>query len=143
LAYPPLVHYGTAAEYLTHFENVYCRGAISTFDGISVRFRKSRFAHCFYESSKRNGIKDQFSRLRAERIEWIKAALEDPTADLHVGWDSKKKKYTRDSRVAVVVGDYIVVIRLSGGRTAQLVTAYVADSPSTLAKIKGSPRWVP
>ena len=35
------------------------------------------------------------------------------------------------------------VIRLSGNPTAQFVTAYVADSPPTLGKIKGSPKWVP
>jgi hypothetical protein len=82
--------------------------------------------------------------LRAERIDWIKAALEDPDAELYVGWDSKKKQHNQNSRVALVVGDYVVVIRLgAGSMTAQFVTAYVADSTSTLAKIKGSPRWVP
>mgnify|MGYP006971726858 CR=1 FL=1 len=54
-----------------------------------------------------------------------------------------KKRYARSRRVAVVVGDYVVVIRLSNYQKAQFVTAYVADSPSTLAKIKGSPKWVP
>jgi len=88
-------------------------------------------------------VKDAFSSQRAERIDWIRAALQDPSAELHVGWDGKKKRYDRSHRMAIVVRDYVVVIRLSGKQTAQFVTAYVADSPSTLAKIKGSPKWVP
>lgn len=143
MAYPPLVCYGTVDEYRAHYERVYCRGAVTTFDGIAVRFRKSRFDHCFYESTRRNQVKDSFSTQRAERIDWIKAGLQDPNAELHVGWDGKKKRYDRSRRVALVAGDYVVAIRLSGSQTAQFVTAYVADSPSTLAKIKGSPKWVP
>lgn len=143
MAYPPLVCYATVTEYRAHYERVYCLAAVTTFDGIAVRFRKSRFDHCFYESTRRNQVKDAFSNQRAERIDWIKAALQDPNAELHIGWDGKKKRYDRSHRVAVVVGDYVVVIRLSGNQTAQFATAYVADSPSTLAKIKGSPKWVP
>ena len=143
MAYPPLVYHVTVNEYRAHFERVYCQGSITTFDGIAVRFRKSRFDHCFYESTRRNQVKDAFSTQRAERIDWIKATLQDPNAELHVGWGGKKKQYDRHHRVALVVGDYVVVIRLSGSQTAQFVTAYVVDSPSTLAKIKGSPRWVP
>ena len=143
MAYPPLVRYGTVAEYRAHYLRLYCRGPITTFDGIAVRFRKSRFDHCFYESTRRNQIKDDFSLQRAERIDWIRAALQDSNAELHIGWDGKKKRYDRSHRVALVAGDYVVIIRLSGSRIAQFVTAYVADSPSTLAKIKGSPKWDP
>jgi len=143
LAYPPLVQYETVDEYRAHYERVYCRQPITTFDGIAVRFRKSRFNHCFYESTRRNQVKDTFSTQRAERINWIKAALQDPNAELYVGWNGKKKRYDQSHRVALVIGDYIVVIRLSGKQNAQFVTAYVADSPSTIAKIKRSPKWVP
>ncbi len=143
VVYPPLVCYATVTEYRAHYERVYCKAAVTTFDGIAVRFRKHRFDHCFYESTRRNQVKDAFSNQRAERIDWIKTALQDSNAKLHVGWDGKKKRYDRSHRVALVVGDYVVVIRLSGNQTAQFVTAYVADSPSTLAKIKGSPKWVP
>ena len=143
MAYPPLVSYGTAAEYRAHYERVYCQGAVTTFDGIGVRFRKGLFDHCFYESTRRNQVKDKFSNQRAERIDWIKAALQDANAELYVGWDGKRKRCDPSHRVALVVGDYVVVIRLSGNQTAQFVTAYVADSASTLAKIKGSPKWVP
>jgi len=54
---------------------------------------------------------DAFSSQRAERIDWIKAALQDSNAELHVGREGKKKRYDRSHRVALVVGDYVVVIR--------------------------------
>ena len=38
MALPPLVHYATVAEYRSHYERVYCRGNIHTFDGIRVYF---------------------------------------------------------------------------------------------------------
>lgn len=141
--YPPLVFYGTTIEYRIHFERTYCLQPIITFDGIAVRFRKDRFDHCFYESTCRNQIKDMFSNQRAERIDWIKATLQDPNAELFVGWDKNKKRYDQGHRVAVVLGNYVVVIRMSGNQTAQFVTAYVADSASSLAKIKKSPNWAP
>jgi hypothetical protein len=141
MAYPPFVCYGTEIEYRNHFERVYCQQHIITFDGISVRFRKNCFDHSFYESSKRNKIKDKFSDQRAKRIDWIKATLQDPKAELYIGWDGTRKRYDKSHRVAVVVANYVVVIRVSGDKTAQFVTAYVADSVSTLDKIKKSPRW--
>jgi hypothetical protein len=143
VAYPPLVYFDTASEYRLRYERLYCNSPITTFDGIAVRFRKDRFDHCFSESTMRNQIKDSFSRKRAERMDWIKAALEDPNAELYVGWDKKKKKNDPFHRVALVLGDYVVVIRLGNNKTAQFVTAYVADTPFTLAKIKRSPKWVP
>jgi len=143
LAYPPLMQYETVDEYRAHYERAYCRKPILTFDGIAVRFRKNQFGHCFYESTRRNQIKDEFSIQRAERIDWIKAALQDPDAELYVGWDRIRKRYDRNHRVTLVVGNYVVVIRLSGTKKAQFVTSYVADSASILQKIKGNPKWVP
>ncbi|MCD4676643.1 MAG: hypothetical protein K8S18_11720 [Desulfobacula sp.] len=141
MAYPPLVQYQTVDEYRAHYEQVYCRKPIITFDVIAVRFRKSRFGHCFYESTQRKQIKDEFSIQRAERIDWIKAALQDTDAELYVGWDGTRKRYDRNHRVTLVVGNYVVVIRLSSMKSAQFVTAFVADSPSTLQKIKRNPKW--
>ena len=141
MIYQPLVQYETVDEYRAHYERVYCRQPITTVDGIAVRFRKGRFNHCFFESSRRNQIKDKFSIQRAERIDWIKAALQDTNAELYAGWDGIKKRYDKSRRVALVDGDYVVVIRLSCVNEAQFVTAYVADSPSTVQKIKGSPEW--
>jgi hypothetical protein len=139
--YPPLVRYETVDDYRLHYETVYCRGPITTFDGIDVRFRKGRFIHCFYESTGRNQIKDTFSKKRAERIDWIKVALQDPEGELYVGWDRKRKRFDRSHRVTLVADNYVVVIRLSSSKKAQFVTAYVADSASTVQKIKRNPKW--
>ena len=143
MAYPPLVQYATEQEYRSHFERAYCCGAILCFDGIAVRFEKKDFDHCFFESGNRNGIKDQFSTLRAERIDWIKAALQDAQADLFVGWDSKRRRYDHGHRVTLVMGNYVVVIRIASGKKARFATAFVADSQRTLDRIRRSPKWTP
>lgn len=139
--YPPLVQYASEADYRTHFERVYCRGPITTFDGISVRFRRCQFDHGFFESSQRNRVKDLFSTQRAERIDWIKATLQDPNSDRFVGWDRNSRTYDNTRRVALVQWDYVVVIALTGSVSAQFVTAYVVDTPNSLARIRRSPRW--
>jgi hypothetical protein len=141
--YPPLLKLPTEVDYRAHFEGVYCRAPVFTFDGLIVRFRKDDFDHCFFESSQRNRIKDVFSALRAERMDWIKAALADPNADRFVGWDRDTRQYRKDRRVTLVCGDYIVVIALIDAQRARFITAYVADTPSSLQRIKRSPRWTP
>lgn len=148
MSYAPFVDYDDPADYLRHFERVYCEGPIRTFDGIEVRFRKSRFRHDFYESTQRNKVKDQFSTERARQIDWIKKVLQDPAAELYQGWNNKTKRNDSRSRVALVVNGYVVVIRLTGLRKADFVTAYVpGDKPtgrqkiSTLDKIKAGPKW--
>lgn len=137
LDYPPLVQYSSEQQYRTHFERVYCRGAIATFDGVAVRFRKTQFFHCFFESLVAKD--DTFSQKRAERVDWIKATLQDPTAELRVGWDNQKKRPAKDRRVAIVRGNYVVIIRLRG-RKADFVTAFVAEGRS-IAKIRTNPLW--
>ncbi len=142
----PLVVYETAEQYRRHYERTYCCGTITTFDGIHVRFRKRHFGHCFFESSRRDGIKDTFSRRRAERIDWIAATLRDPDAELYVGWNRDKRRYDPGRRIAILSGEFVVVIALIGEKAADFVTAYVLDSvrpglPSTLQRIRKSPRW--
>jgi hypothetical protein len=142
VAYPPLVHYETVQEYRVHFERVYCAGPVSCFDGIVLRFQKKDFDHCFFESGNRDGVKDTFSTLRAERIDWIKTALQDGDALLFVGWDRNKRRYDHDRRVALVMGNYVVVIRLmKDQKKARFVTAFVADSDRTLNRIKRGKKW--
>jgi len=147
LAYPALVRYGDSDQYRLHYERVYCRKTIETFDGIEVTFRKSQFAHCFFESSKRDGRKDVFSMKRAERIDWLRAALQDVNSERYVGWDKKRKRYDTSRRVTIVMGNYVVVIRLKGKKRADFLTAYVADTKpkagqkSTIEKIRESPKW--
>jgi hypothetical protein len=127
-------------EYKNHFISEYCAAPLDTFDGIAIRFKISDFSHCFYESSKRNKIKDKFSCMRAQRMDWIKHTLKDPTSKLFCGWDSSKKRYDHNFRVAVVNSDYVVVISVSPDRkTGYFRTAYVADN--SIGKILCSPIW--
>ncbi len=147
MLYPALVYYKDEKEYQRHYKRVYCSSMIVTFDGIKVRFRKDRYQHDFYESSRRAGKKDVFSKKRAERIDWIKAALADPQSERYVGWDNKKKRYDHNRRVAIVMGNYVVVIRIIGEKKAEFITAFLADTPgnprrpSTIDQIKRGPKW--
>lgn len=141
MAYPPLVHCADEQGYRVRYEAMYCSHPICTFDGISVRFRKNAFSHCFYQSTRRNEVKDAFDRSRAERIDWIQATLQDPRANLFVGWDKKKKCYDNTRRVALVMGNYVVIIRFTGALSAEFVTAYLVDTIANLNKIKASPRY--
>lgn len=138
MAYPPLVQYTTEQEYRNHFEQVYCRGSITTFDGIQVRFRKSMFDHCFFESVTTKD--DTFSPQRTERVDWIKAALQDPNTELREGWDNKKKRPAKNRRVAIVMENYVVIIRLRGNNRADFVTAFVAGV-RTIRQIRTNPIW--
>ncbi|MDP3842664.1 MAG: hypothetical protein Q8Q81_08725 [Oxalobacteraceae bacterium] len=141
---PPLVHYDTAVEYRQHYERVYCRGIIVTFDGIRVYFPESKFGHAFYESTTRDGRKDILSPVRAPRIDWIKATLEHPQADLFKGWNKDSCCYDDARRVAVVYEDFVVVVAMSikqdGTLKANFVTCYQADN--SIGKIRTSPTWV-
>jgi hypothetical protein len=83
-----------------------------------------------------------FSWQRAERIDWIKAALQDSSADLFVGWDRDKKAYAFKRRVCTVYGNYVVVLSVAKNKKAAIfITAYVADE-TTIQKIRSGPRWV-
>jgi hypothetical protein len=137
--YPALLKLADEAAY----KALYCNGPVSTFDGIAVRFRKSDFEHCFFESTHRDQVKDAFSAQRAERMEWIAVALQDAGADRFVGWDRNTKTYSKDRRVTLVCGDYVVVIAILTPTDGRFITAYVADSPNTLKRIKASPKWTP
>jgi hypothetical protein len=145
--YPPLLHLTCEEDYREHYENSYCRGTILTFDGIEVRFHKKQFDHCFFESTKRNKVKDQFSTKRAERMDWIRVTLEDPDTERYQGWNKTKKCHDKNRRVAIVLGVYVVVIAITGSKLANFVTAYVADSAGrsgqmpTIEKIRRGPKW--
>lgn len=142
---PALIYYATVAEYKRHYEKHYCQEKILTFDSVRVYFRSSKFGHVFYESSARDGKKDQFSKTRAERIAWIRATLENPKAELYQGWNKDDKVYDISRRVSVVYEDFVVVIRINkfdtNGKptTADFVTAYVADN--SIDRIRSSPKW--
>ena len=145
--YPPLVKLSSEDDYRRRYEYLYCEKPIVTFDGIAVRFRKNQFKHCFFESTKRDKVKDQFSIRRAERIDWIKVALQDPDTERYQGWDREKKRHDKSRRVAIVLGEYVVVIAITDDKSASFVTAYLADSVGdsgilpTIEKIRLGPKW--
>jgi hypothetical protein len=140
MAMPPLKTFADAVECGKHYKQVYCSGPIPTFDGIMVRFDNRDFLHLFFES-RGGGKKNLFSIRRAERIDWIKAALQDPAADLFQGYDNETKTCRPDRRVCVVSGNYVVIISLLGDNKAKIVTAFVVDDPKVLGFIKASPKW--
>jgi hypothetical protein len=146
LELPPFVDLGSEKEYRARFDQMYCSAPISTFDGIAVRFRKRQFDHCFFESTTRDGVKNQFSTERARRIDWIRAVLESPDAELYQGWDNRRRRRDPSRRVAVVLGEYVVIIALVGDDQADFVTAFVSDPPgpgrlSAVQEIRRGPKW--
>jgi hypothetical protein len=137
-----LTHLPDEASYRQLYLQTYCdpTNPVVTFDGIEVRFFPDRFDHAFFESVNRQlADKAQFSRIRAERILWIRDTLQDPTADLRVGWDKKYKTYDKSFRVAVVKYNYVVIIWVKNKIYAKFITAYEADN--SIGKILGSPTW--
>lgn len=138
----PFVEYDTEDEYRRHYEEVYCRDRIETFDGIKVKFSKSQFNHCFFESSNKDQVKDTFSIERAKRIDWIKAALDTPHGEIRVGWSKKHRCYDKKRRVTIIMANYVVVIELlkKDDKKADFITAYVADN-TTIEKIRKGPEW--
>ncbi|MBN2412622.1 hypothetical protein JXQ31_13110 [candidate division KSB1 bacterium] len=143
MSYPDLLILPSIDDYRKYYEDNYCRAPILTFDNIPVYFSKYRFKHAFFESSKRNNIKDLFSIIRAERIDWIKATLTNPDAKLYQGWNKKKHLYDPYWRVNVVYGDFVVIIKMgykkNGKLKAEFRTAYNADN--SIIKIQSSPKW--
>ena len=135
----------TEEEFRRMWREEYCQQEIYTFDGIQVHFYDNNFDHAFFESTdRRQGIskdkkKDLLSFQRLSRFYWIKEVLQDSTAELRVGYDSKTKSYARSRRVAIVKGDYVVVILLYKDGHAKFITAYVADN--SIDKILNSPKW--
>jgi len=141
---PPLLKLATSAEYEAHYKRHYCRGEVYTFDGIRVYFKPQKFGHAFYKNSqRRKGAKDAFSPERAQRMDWIKHALQDQDAELYQGWNKDDRVYVEDRRVSVILGDFVTVIELSLNQKGELkgnfVTCYVADN--SIASIKQSPQW--
>lgn len=143
MSLPQLIYYDTINQYRNHYERVYCCGKIVTFDNIRVYFKPEKFDHAFYESTNRDGCKDIFSEIRAQRIDWIKATLENPNADLFTGWNKKTRCHDDTRRVAVVYEDFVVIVamRLKQDESlkANFVTCYQADN--SIGKIRNAPKW--
>lgn len=129
------------SSYKDHFVKVYCQSPLPSRHGLQVRFSANKFEHAFYESTNRDGKKDQFSTIRAQRMDRIKTALIDPEADWFQGWESKKKQYTARKAVCVVQEDFVTVLKLTNSGKANFVTCYQADN--SISKIRSSPLWLP
>jgi len=145
MAPPPLLHLPDEHAYRQHYVSQYCRSVIETHDEIRVYFRQAQFDHAFYESSNRDGAKDVFSTVRAERMAWIGATLVDPAAIRYQGWDGKKGCYSPARRVDLLYEDFVVVLglglRKDGNLRANFITCFQADN--SIAKIRQSPLWTP
>lgn len=140
---PPLLTLADEAAYRQHYVRTLCSAAITTHDGIRVYFSASKFSHAFFESSDRRGADDIFSTERAERMDWIAAALADPNAACFEGWDWRSQSHSPKRRVTVVVQDFVIVLALSSKRDgtlkANFITCIKADN--SIGKIRQSPRW--
>ena len=140
IEYPPFLELDSEEKYREHFHNEYCAGPIPTFDGIMVRFRRRDFDHAFFESSSPNSKDDTFSDDRAKRMDWVKLALSDPSADIRVGYNNRLRQDDFARRVAIVKGNFVVIIRIVKDKQAEFVTCYVATT-WTMQKIKKSRKW--
>lgn len=141
--FPSLLYLPNESAYEAYFKMKYCCGPVETFDGIRVWFSAYKFRHDFYESSNHDGNKDQFSYQRAERMNWIEATLKDSSAVLKQGWLKNENRYDSERRVALVKGNYVVVIAINqrNQKKAKFITAFVADTLKTLQEIQGAPAW--
>lgn len=130
MAYKKLKPHLIKEEYLEAkmrklWHNEYCVNPILTFDDVKVHFYEDMFNHCFFESyNRKEKDKSILSLNRLEKMLWIKEALKDKEAILKKGWNNETKKHYTDRRVAVVKGNYVVIIRFTGYLKAKLVTAY-------------------
>jgi len=138
-----LLNLKTEAEYHDYYKREYCRKSVVTWDGVRVYFKDARFAHAFYESSKKDSQKDLFSAARAQRMNWIRETLVNPQSSIFQGWDKKKRRYDTCRRVCIAYEDFVVVIKMglkkTGELKAEFVTCFKADN--SISKIKGSPKW--
>ena len=94
----------------------------------------------FFESVKTKD--DTFSQMRAERIDWIRAALEDPKSERYVGWDKKRKRLDRRRRVTLVMGNYVVVIGISTIFYEGTCVVGVGTTPPAIGSRTRSPGFV-
>ncbi len=141
MTYPSLLDLKSPDEYRKYFEENYYNQEVYTFDKIRVLFPKGAFEHAFYSSSsRRDHKKDVFSTERAERMPWIKVALEDASAELYLGWDNKRKCVVTNRRVAIVVRDYVVIIQTKSVDMAFFISAFIANQRA-LKMIRLNPKW--
>ena len=138
---PPLLSLPNEAAYRTYFEAQYCNTTVVTFDGITVQFFPEMFNHAFYRDSSRTAKdKANFDLKRAQRMDWIKAVLQDSSLELYqrVMPNSKVRRIALESSTPYAV---IIQIDSRNAHRARFITAYIVDSPSALTKMRSNPKW--
>jgi len=134
------------AEYRSHFIANFTRAPLpfQTSQGQArIFFSPWQFDHAFYESTYRDGAKDAFSFVRAERMDDIAVVLADRNVPRHAGWDAKAQTHSHTRCVSIALGEFVVVVRLGltkdGFLRGNFVTCYVADN--SIGKIRAAPQW--
>ncbi|MGB4848038.1 MAG: hypothetical protein WBP41_08985 [Saprospiraceae bacterium] len=144
MAYKKIKSYKLSEDQLREiWDENYCKHRIITFDGIEVSFYPEMFDHAFFESAAhKSKDKSILSHNRCEKMLWIKDVLEDPEAILKQGWDNELKSHDSSRRVAVVKGNYIVIIKIYRQGRARFITAFEMFDDGNLEKLLAGPDWV-
>lgn len=139
--YSKLTHLQGESEYKKLFLEEYCQDDIKTCHDIVVKFYSKHFEHAFFTSSDRKSKKkDIFDINRAQRILWIKKVLKDENIPIYQGHNTQTKKSDKNRRVSLLTPDgYVVVIRMTGMKKAEFLTAFVINDSSVIGKIKSNP----
>jgi hypothetical protein len=140
------LHLPDESAYRAHFITKYTRSPHSfrlSTGTAPVYFAAHSFDHAFFESTLRDGAKDEFSLQRAQRMDDIATALADPNIERRAGWDKRRKSHHHSSCVTLAVEDFVVIVRLGltkkGFLKGNFVTCYVADN--SINKIRNAPVW--
>ena len=145
---PPLLNLSDEADYRRHFDLSYVRGsAVVTPDGIWVRFYPEQFDHAFYDhayhgkSSPQAQRRDTFDFQRAERMDWLRAVLTDPSVERY-----RDIRHSKGFWCVVVepTTPYVVAFKLMKRQPpqARFITAFVVDRPwEYLQKVRRMPTW--
>lgn len=140
---PPLLDLQSIAEYRDHFQSVFVRSVFYDRHRHRVHFSVGRFDHAFYESSRRDGNKDDFSLIRARRIDWIAGTLTAPTASWYEGWNNRTRQQDATRAAVVAYEEFVVVLAYRLRRQKQLVANFVTcfNADNSIGKIRKSPLW--
>lgn len=145
MALPELLQFETEEEYKQHYVKNYCEaGPIFTFDRIPVKFFEDRFEHAFYQRTHKSwkAEKDRLDIERAERMDWIKHVLQDPSIIPRKGYDKSNGSYDNSRRVAFLTEEnYLVVIYINKRGVGKFITAFLVDNEETAEKIRSGPLW--
>lgn len=134
------------AAYRAHYNLTFTRKPIDlrmSAGTAPVFFDRQRFDHAFFESTKRDGAKDEFSLVRARRMDDIATVLASPVADRRAGWDSNRRCHDHTNCVSLAIDDFVVIVRLGlsaqGFLRGRFITCFVADN--SIGKIRQAPAW--